>query len=100
MNNQKRRVFARHGTMLFIRAKLASARRDATCKILLRGGLSDEFQGSPPCGPYNTVKFRNKGVIHEKYEEIKRKIGGEVKISTAKWLKSKRDAAKYSIFWR
>ena len=42
--------------------------------------------------------FENQSLKHEKYEEIKRQIGSEVKIATAKWLKSKLATAKYSIF--
>ena len=38
----------------------------------------------------------NQGLKHGKHREIK--IGGEVKISTAIWLKSKLDTAKCSIF--
>ena len=35
---------------------------------------------------------------YEKYEETMRKIGSEVNLFAVKWLKSKLDTAKYSIF--
>ena len=47
--------------------------------------MSDEIQGSPPSRDYNTAKFklsltifRNQGLRHEKYEEIKASIGRKI----------------------
>ena len=60
---------------------------------------------APPSREFDTANFKllpaiflNQGLKHEKHEETKRKIGGEIKIFTAKWLKSKVVTAKYSIF--
>ena len=64
-------------------------------------GLSDEFQGSTSSPEYKTAKFKlpmTISSIKPKYVEIKRKIGGVVKIFTVIWQKSKLDNGKYSIF--
>ena len=74
-------------------------------RLLCTLGVPDEFHCSQPGREYNTTKFKlslpifwNQVIKHEKYEEIKRKIGGEVEISTVKWLKSKLHTVKHSIF--